>query len=107
VAVRDSVAEAAAAVWRVAKDNDMRALAIRLDREQLEAGQRTASSLRRLGELMESTGDNAAALDACGTCEPPEHDHCVHQTPYCFGGVCIGINIEVACGSGGRVSRGI
>jgi len=64
VAVRDSVAHAAAVIWRAEQDADMRDLAITLDREQLEAGQRTASSLRRLGELLEAAGDKPKALAA-------------------------------------------
>jgi hypothetical protein len=37
---------------------------VRIDAAQLEAGHRTASSLRRLGELMESSGDKEKALTA-------------------------------------------
>jgi hypothetical protein len=64
VATRDSVAQAAAVLWRTEKDRKMLELAIKLDRAQLDSGNRTASSLRRLGELMEASGDNALALAA-------------------------------------------
>jgi hypothetical protein len=62
--MRDSVAQAAAVIWRAEGDVRMRDLAVRVDREQLEAGQRTASSLRRLGELLEAGGDKERALAA-------------------------------------------
>lgn len=62
--MRESVAAAAAMLFRTAADKDMRALAIQVDSQQLQAGQRTASSLRRLGELLESAGDKPKALAA-------------------------------------------
>lgn len=61
VALRDSVADAAAAVYRAEHDTIHRDLALKLDREQLAAGTRSASSLRRLAELTEAAGDAAAA----------------------------------------------
>jgi hypothetical protein len=64
VSMRDAVAEAAALIWRAEGEKLMRDLATRIDGEQLEGGQRTASSLRRLGELMESAGDKEKALAA-------------------------------------------
>jgi len=64
ITLRDHVAGAAAAVWRGEADVDLRTKAIALDKQQLESGQRTAASLRRLGELLESTGDEASALAA-------------------------------------------
>lgn len=63
-AMRDSVAQAAAVIWRAENDVRMRDLAIKIDGEQLETGQRTASSLRRLGELLDAAGDQARALAA-------------------------------------------
>jgi hypothetical protein len=62
--VRDSVAGAAASLWRTRGDVTMRDLAIRLDREQLEKGFKTLGSLRRLGELLDSTGDPKGAAEA-------------------------------------------
>ncbi|MDX2132514.1 MAG: hypothetical protein SFY69_10740 [Planctomycetota bacterium] len=62
--VRESVADAAAALFRATDDPAMRELAIRTDRAQLESGQRTLASLRRLGELLERDGDPAGALSA-------------------------------------------
>lgn len=62
--LRESVADAAAMLWRTAADASMRDLALRLDREQLAAGRRTGSSLRRVAELAETAGDRQAALDA-------------------------------------------
>lgn len=64
VSMRDAVANAAAVLWRTDNDREMRDYAIKLDAEQLEAGQRTASSLRRLGELLEAAGDKGRALTA-------------------------------------------
>jgi hypothetical protein len=64
VSVRDAVASAAAMIWRAEQNREMRDLAIKIDGEQLESGQRTASSLRRLGELIESAGDKGKALSA-------------------------------------------
>jgi len=64
VATRDSVAQGAGVLWRAEKDRKMLELAIKLDRAQLDSGNRTASSLRRLGELMEASGDNQLALAA-------------------------------------------
>jgi hypothetical protein len=64
VSLREAVAAAAAVGYRADRDVSLRDLAIRLDREQLEGGTRAASSLRRLGELLEDAGDPDAALAA-------------------------------------------
>jgi hypothetical protein len=64
VATRDTVAQAAALLWHAEKDKQMLDLAIKLDRAQLDSGNRTASSLRRLGELMEAAGEIQLALAA-------------------------------------------
>lgn len=64
IALRDSIADAAAAVFRAGSELHMRDLAIKLDRAQLEAGQRTGASLRRLGELLEHANDLVAAVSA-------------------------------------------
>jgi hypothetical protein len=67
VATRDSVAQAAGAIWLAEKDRQMLDLAIKLDRTQIDTGNRTASSLRRLGELIEARGgegDTKLALAA-------------------------------------------
>jgi len=61
-ALRDAVADAASAVFESTNEPHLRELAIRLDRRQIEAGQRTASSLRRLAVLLESAGDSAGSL---------------------------------------------
>lgn len=62
--IRESVAEAAALLWRQDSDASMRDLAIRIDTAQIASGNRTASSLRRLGVLYEAAGNDAKALDA-------------------------------------------
>lgn len=64
VALRDAVAEAAIAVFRDDNTPLHRDLAIRIDKAQLAAGQRTGSSLRRLGELLEAAGEVPPAIDA-------------------------------------------
>lgn len=64
VSVRDSVADAAAAVFEAEKDTVFRDLAVALDKAQLAAGHRTGSSLRRLGLLLEGAGDARGALEA-------------------------------------------
>jgi hypothetical protein len=64
VATRDAVAQAAAVLFHADNDKQMLELAIKLDRAQLESGNRTASSLRRVGELMEASGDPKSALAA-------------------------------------------
>lgn len=64
VTLRDSVADAAASVFRASDEGLHRDLAIRLDKAQLESGQRTGPSLRRLGELLESAGDLPGAAQA-------------------------------------------
>lgn len=64
VSVRDSVADAAAFLASQQHDGLMRDLAISLDKAQLAAGLRTASSLHRLGILLEDQGDLAGSLAA-------------------------------------------
>ncbi|CAG1009525.1 hypothetical protein PHYC_03713 [Phycisphaerales bacterium] len=64
IALRDAIADAAAAVFRAGAELHMRDLAIKLDRGQLEAGQRTGASLRRLGELLEHANDLPGAVSA-------------------------------------------
>ncbi|MBI1189837.1 MAG: hypothetical protein GC200_04040 [Tepidisphaera sp.] len=64
VSVRDSVADAAAFLATQQHDTLMRDLAISLDKAQLAAGLRTASSLHRLGILLEDQGDIAGSLAA-------------------------------------------
>ncbi len=60
--VRDRVADAAFAVWRIENDASMRDIAARTDEAQLDSGARTASSLRRLAAIKEAMGDAVAAL---------------------------------------------
>lgn len=62
--VRDRVADAAFALWQAENDLAMRDVAVRTDRAQLEAGQRTHASLRRLAIALESQDqfDEALAL---------------------------------------------
>jgi len=55
--VREAVAAAAFRLHASTPDPLMRDLSIRLDREQLELGKRTAPSLRRLAELLEQTSE--------------------------------------------------
>ena len=62
--VRDQTARAAALLWKVEKNEAMRALAIKTDRAQLAGGTRTLASLRRLAHLLEDAGDKPGALDA-------------------------------------------
>lgn len=62
--VRDGVADAAAAIWRVQGDLAMRDLAMRLDREQVEKGFKTLASLRRLATLGEEAGQLDQAVQA-------------------------------------------
>jgi hypothetical protein len=62
--IREQTARAAASLWRAQKDEDMRRLAVRMDRAQLEAGARTLSSLRRLAELLEAGADLPGAMQA-------------------------------------------
>ncbi len=62
--VRDGVADAAAAVWRLQGDLAMRDLAMRLDQEQVEKGFKTLSSLRRLATMGEEAGEIDLAVQA-------------------------------------------
>ncbi|MCC6676858.1 MAG: hypothetical protein IT436_06920 [Phycisphaerales bacterium] len=64
LAVCNTVAEAAMAVWNADKDNASRELAMRLDRRLVEAGKPTERTYRRLAELCESSGDTPGALQA-------------------------------------------
>ncbi len=66
-AVRDRIARAAAVVWELAGDEDLRDLAIVLDAEALEEGNFNADTLRRLGRLSEDAGRTELALDAWRT----------------------------------------
>lgn len=63
-AVRVNVASAAAAIWNLQQDGDMRDLAIRLDKQSVEAGGRTEAVLRRLAVMSESVQDFPTALSA-------------------------------------------
>jgi hypothetical protein len=60
----DTTASAAAMLWEKHADTTMRDVALRLDKVLLAAGTRTATVLRRLARLSESTGDVQGALDA-------------------------------------------
>lgn len=62
--LHDTVAEAAASVWRATSDDPLRTLAIALDRKVTDAGLANARVLRRRAELTESAGLRAEALDA-------------------------------------------
>lgn len=62
--VRDQTAKAAASLWDTQRDEQMRALAIKTDRAQLEGGTRTIASLRRLATLLEDAGDLKGAQGA-------------------------------------------
>ncbi len=63
-AVRDAVADAAYAIARAESEPAMRELAIRLDRLQIAGGRRTLATLRRLGDLLDQSGDAPGALAA-------------------------------------------
>jgi len=65
--LHDSVAAAAAAVWRAEKDEQMRDLAIQVDRALLAGVGPSATVLRRLGELSEAAGDTSGALECWRT----------------------------------------
>jgi hypothetical protein len=62
--VRDQTARAAAMLWEKERAEQMRALAIRMDRAQVESGTRTVASLRRLAVLLEDAGDNPGSFRA-------------------------------------------
>lgn len=64
VNLRDTLAEAACVLWRSEADAGMRDLAIKLDKQQLACGKRTAPSLRRLGELLEIISERTESLEA-------------------------------------------
>jgi len=61
-AIRVSVAAAAAAIWKVSQDEAMRDLAIRFDKQSVEAGGRTEVVLRRLASMSEAVQDFPTAL---------------------------------------------
>lgn len=61
-AIRVSVAAAAAAIWKVSQDEAMRDLAIRFDKQSVEAGGRTEVVLRRLASMSETVQDYPTAL---------------------------------------------
>jgi hypothetical protein len=62
--VRDQTAKAAALLWDKERSDQMRALAIKVDRAQIESGVRTVSTLRRLAQMLEDAGDTAGAQRA-------------------------------------------
>ncbi len=62
--VRDQTAKAAAHLWSKDRNEQMRALAIKTDKAQLESGTRTVASLRRLATLLEEAGDPQGAQGA-------------------------------------------
>ena len=62
--VRDRVAAAACARWKLMGDPSMRELALRLDREQVEKGFKTLAGLGRIAELEESLGHHEVASEA-------------------------------------------
>lgn len=64
LAVCNTVAEAAMAVWSADKDAAAAELAMRLDQRLVEAGQPTERTYRRLAELCEHAGDIPGALQA-------------------------------------------
>jgi len=65
--VRDAVARAAAALWRLEGDAEMRALAIAFDAESMALGRANGDALRRLGRLGEQAGRADLALEAWRT----------------------------------------
>jgi hypothetical protein len=71
--VRETVAAAAAAIWAVRGENEMRDLALRMDREQMTKGFKTLTTLRRLASLEEASGradaSAAAWLELLAACE--------------------------------------
>lgn len=62
-----TVAEAAAAVWKLSGDLAMRDVALRIDRELLAAGHANVQVLRRMADAAEDAGDKQEALDAWRT----------------------------------------
>lgn len=62
-ALRDEVAGAAASVFHENGGSEFRDLALRIDRSMYQQGGRFTSSLRRLAEMSEQTGDEATALE--------------------------------------------
>lgn len=62
-AVRDTVADAAAALWTAEHDRAMLELALRLDKEAFAANVRTLAMLRRLATTSEQAQDSPTALE--------------------------------------------
>src|SRR5690606_17005960 len=62
--LHDTVARAAAAVWRAEGDEAMRDVALRIDAALIADGHTTLPVLRRYAELSEAAGEADAALDA-------------------------------------------
>lgn len=54
--VRDTIAKAGALLWEIERDQAMRDVALRMEREQQAAGVRTLASLRRHAQLAEAAG---------------------------------------------------
>lgn len=65
--VHDTVASAAAAVWRLTDDDRMLDIALELDEKVILAGRRVPGVLTRFAELAEAKGRVADALDAWRT----------------------------------------
>jgi hypothetical protein len=67
VGVVNTVAEAAAAAWRIGGDESMRDAAIAMDKRLVAMGQQSAASLQRLAVASEAAGDLPTALSAWNT----------------------------------------
>lgn len=65
--LHNTVADAAATIWRTAHDVAMRDLALRIDRLLIDTGRQPAVVLRRFAELAENAGEIQPALDAWRT----------------------------------------
>lgn len=59
----NNVADAAAFLWEIEKDEQMRDLALRADRRLIDAGRKGSQVLGRHARLSEVTGDTLSALD--------------------------------------------
>lgn len=66
-ALHNAVADAAARVYRQARDTQMRDIAVRIDKPLLMVGNAPIQVLRRYAELGEAAGDQAGALDCWRT----------------------------------------
>ena len=62
--LHNTVADAAARVWKSDQDSAMRDIAVEIDRNLLGLGNPPAQVLRRFAELAEASGDKTGALDA-------------------------------------------